>query len=243
MKLTVTLFAAVLLCATTATAQQIRFTDFSVVTNLQFNGSAHQATGSTQKVLRLTDGVARVGAPHHPEAATSFFGVRQPVTNGFTTYFAFQMHNSTPNGPAEGLAFLVQNSQQTDHTMGATGAGITALGAGADPTTFGGMGYAGIYDSIAVEFDIAQQSWDPNSNHAAIQSCGTGVNTPVHLPGTYTIGQNHDVTSCLVSNAITNTARLANGSTHQVVIEYDPGTLQVWLDPLFKPLHHLVSFL
>lgn len=234
MKLTVTLFAAVLLCATTATAQQIRFTNFSAITNLRLNGTAKQASYGGQKVLRLTDGVPVGGGSHRPEAASTFFTIKQPVANGFTTYFAFQMHNSTPAGPAEGIAFLVQNSQSTDHSMGATGAGTTALGAGADATSFGGMGYAGIYNSLAVEFDIAQQSWDPNSNHAAIQSCGSGVNTPVHLPGTYTIGQNHDVTSCLVSaNAVTNTSHLADGAVHQVVIEYTPGTLQVWLDPQF----------
>src|SRR5215471_13964200 len=99
MKLTVTLFAAVLLCATTATAQQIRFTNFSAITNLQLNGTAKQATYREQKVLRLTDGVAVGGGSHRPETASTFFTIKQPVTNGFTTYFAFQMHNSTPAGP------------------------------------------------------------------------------------------------------------------------------------------------
>ena len=235
------LFAAMIvsLCFTTAGAQQIRFTDFSSIANLQLNGSAHQATWQNQdktlKVLRLTDGPE--SAAGNPEASSVFFEVKQPLNKGFTTYFEFAMHSPTSeSGPAEGLVFLIQNSSKTDSTMGATGAGITALGAGADPSQFGAMGYAGIYNSLAIEFDIAAQSWDPTSNHVAIQSCGSNVNTPVHLAGTYIIGDNHNVTSCLLNNdtsAITsNIGKLADG-IHQVVIEYRPGGLQIWLDPEF----------
>jgi len=242
------LFAAMIvsLCFTSAGAQQIRFTDFSSIENLQLNGSAHQATWQNQDktyhVLRLTDGPRPAG---NPERSSVFFAIpakpgggKQPVNMGFTTYFEFAMHSpASESGPAEGLVFLIQNSSKTDSTMGATGAGITALGAGADPSQFGAMGYAGIYNSLAIEFDIAEQSWDPTSNHVAIQSCGSSVNTPVHLTGTYTIGDNHDVTSCLLNkdpNAITsNIGRLADGNIHQVVIEYRPGGLQIWLDPEF----------
>lgn len=236
------LFAAMIvsLCLTTAGAQEIRFTDFSSIANLQLNGSPHQATwqnqGKTYNVLRLTDGFPEEGEEGKPEASSVFFTVKQPVSKGFTTYFEFAMHNPPEHtGSAEGLVFLIQNSSQTDSTMGASGAGLTALGAGADPSQFGAMGYAGIYNSLAIEFDIAEQSWDPTGNHVAIQTCGKNVNTPVHLQGTYTIGNNQDVTSCLLStNALTsNIQHLADGNIHQVVIEYRPGGLQIWLDPQF----------
>lgn len=232
-------------------AQEIRFEDFSSVANLQFNGSPHQAVWQTNHVLRMTDGPI---PPHsnNPEQSTAYFNVQQPLTAGFTTWFAFQVHNpAICCGPGDGIAFIIQNSTATDPTYGASGAGLTALGA-----YNGGMGYAGINNNLAIEFDILGNAWDPNANHVAIQTCGPGTNTPVHLPGTYTIGQNHDVTSCLLSSSAINTSiptigetcagtHCTDGLVHQVVIEYTPpaqgqtlGTLQVWLDPTFIPGTH-----
>ena len=70
------------------------------------------------------------------------------------------------------------------------------------------MGYAGINNNLVIEFDVVQDPWDPTSNHIAIQTCGPNTNTPVHLPGDYTIGNNHQVQSCLLraSNRSTETA-------------------------------------
>ena len=64
------------------------------------------------------------------------------------------------------------------------------------------MGYAGIHNNLVIEFDILQDAWDPNSNHIAIQTCGPNTNTPVHLPGNYTIGNNHHVRAACYNNAI-----------------------------------------
>src|SRR5664279_6332344 len=105
----------VLLCMAAASAQQVRFfPNFSSVANLQMNGSAHQATVSATKVLRLTDGYPGVGATH-PETATSWFSLpasvdpnlgRQPVNSGFTTYFKFQISTAAICcAPGDGLAF------------------------------------------------------------------------------------------------------------------------------------------
>jgi len=238
------------LLVVSAAAQEIRFEDFSSIANMQLNGSAQQATWQSQKVLRLTDGVLR------PEAATAYFQVKQPLTAGFTTWFEFQTHNPTSCCTyGDGVAFIIQNSTATDPTYGASGAGLTALGAFS-----GGMGYAGINNNLAVEFDIFGNPWDPNSNHVAVQSCGPNTNTPVHLPGDYTIGQNMHVESCLLnqSQAAINATipmlggacnpsnhQCADGPLHQVVIEYTPpaehqasGTLQIWLDPTFIPGTH-----
>lgn len=238
--------SVVVLLAATSAAQQIRFDDFSSIANLQLNGSTHQATWQGAEVLRLTDGPQSPIA-RNPEQSSSYFTVKQPVTAGFTTWFEFQMHAPTVCcEPGDGISFIIQNSTATDPTYGAMGAGVTAVGA-----YNGGMGYAGINNNVAIEFDIDQNAWDPNSNHVAVQSCGPGTNTPVHLPGVYTIGQNHDVTSCLLSSGAINTSvetigpmcasnGCQNGLMHQVVIEYTPpapgqpsGTLQVWLDPQF----------
>src|ERR1019366_2073567 len=186
------LIAALLCFVASSAAQQIRFEDFSSIANLQLNGSPHQATWLSQKVLRMTDGPLRGGK--NPEVATTYYQIKQPVGPGFTTWFEFQMHNPTACcAPGDGVAFIVQNSTATDGTMGATGAGLTALGAG-NGHAGGGMGYAGINNSLVVEFDILQDPWDPNSNHVAVQSCGQGFNTPVHKSGSYTIGNNNNVT-------------------------------------------------
>ncbi len=250
------LSALAMLVGISATAQQIRFEDFSSVNNLQFNGSPHQATWQSQKVLRLTDGLSSNSI--RGQAGTAYFKIQQPLTSGFTTWFEFQMHNPTACcNPGDGVAFIIQNSDATDPTYGATGAGLTALGAGGNPhypNQAGAMGYAGINNNLAVEFDIHQDAWDPNSSHVAVQSCGVNTNTPVHQSGSYTIGLHSDVPNCLYSGAINMVPPMggtctgtscSDGPVHQVVIEYTPpaghqsnGTLAIWLDPPFIPGTH-----
>ena len=240
------------LLAGTASAQGIRFVpDFAspLANRLQLNGSS-LANWNSQLVLRLTDGSPNL------ESRTAYFTVAQNAARGFTTYFAFQMHSPINCcAPGDGFAFILQNSTATDGTQGAMGSGIHAVGA-----EDGGLGYSGINNSLAVEFDIFADPWDPTSNHVAIQTCGGNLslfNSPVHLPGDYTIGNNHNVTSCLLSaGAISsNIPRLGpscdsdsctDGTVHQVVIEYDPpatnqqqGTLEVFVDPTFISGSHI----
>ena len=244
-------FTAAFLLVGMASAQQVRFfPDFTSVANLQMNGS-HQATWNSQNVLRLTDG--NLSSITHQESATTWFKISQQVNLGFTTYFAFQIHSANCCNPGDGLAFVVQNSSTTDHSYGAIGAGITAWG-----VSGGGMGYAGIPNSLAVEFDTLRNGWDPTSNHVAVQGCGTNTNGPVHIPGTFTIGSNTHVTSCLVNSGINSSnppvprlgvtcsnGTCADGTVHQAVIEYTPpanvsgsGTLVVWIDQPFIPGTH-----
>jgi hypothetical protein len=185
------------------------------------DGSAHQATYGGAKVLRLTDGYPGIGATH-PETSASWFALQQKVNSGFTTYFKFQIHTAAICcSPADGFAFVIQNSS------------TSALGSG-----FGGLAYAGIPNSVAVEFDTFQNSWDPSANHVAVQSCGTQPNSAMHNG------------NCLVASGINSniphlgvtcgTSTCADGTPHEVVIEYTPptsgignGTLVVWIDPTF----------
>jgi hypothetical protein len=262
--------ALLLCCAGSSPAQQIHFEDFSDVNyankylsqNYSYkNGnSPYLTTYQGNYVLRLTE-----GGSNKIEASTVYFNVPQAVL-GFTTWFKFQAHR--PLGccnPGDGVAFIIQNSNATDGSMGASGSYITALGAGGNPAYLpqaGGMGYAGIDNSLVIEFDTVQDAWDPNGNHIAVQTCGTGVNTPVHDSGVYQIGQNHNVTSCLYVNnnvpAINTTVAAlggscipgahvcSDGSAHDVVIIYSPpsqpggqGVLDVYLDPPFQPGTHI----
>jgi hypothetical protein len=252
-----------LLCFGASLSAQIRYEDFSSQFRfLQLNGSATFQNYQGNAVLRLTD-----GNPVNDEAATVYFqdtahvqGIgKQQVASGFTTWFAFQIHNETCCAPGDGIAFIIQNSSATDPTYGATGLGSRALGAGGNPNypnQAGAMGYAGINNNLVIEFDIQQDPWDPTSNHIAIQTCGPATNTPVHLSGNYTIGNNSNVQSCLLSQqAIDSNIPMlggtcsdgvcTDGSLHNVVIQYMPppsgnqsGALQIWLDPTFLPGTH-----
>jgi Bacterial lectin len=270
-------FALMLGFGAVSSAQQIRFEDFSNTNyamqylhqnySQNFSGqnppSPYLATYQGNSVLRLTE-----GTPKGPEASTVYFNVEQPLTAGFNTWFRFQTHNPTQCcNPGDGVAFIIQNAFATDKTQGATGTGIGALGAGGNtnyPNQGGALGYSGIANSLVVEFDILQDPWDPNSNHIAVQSCGAIYNSPVHLQGNYTIGNNQQVKSCLlnqsqqsISSAIPMIASTckppgpcADGALHDVVILYTPppkgqangtGQLQIWFDPPFTDkTHHIV---
>jgi hypothetical protein len=226
-----------------ASAQQARFfPDFNPATSpvgsLQLNGS-HLTAFNGKNVLRLTPGPSTP----HSESSTTWFKLQQPVNAGFTSWFQFQIHNATCCNPSDGLAFVVQNAPSTDATYGATGKGVTARG-----VSNGGLGYAGIRNSVAIEFDTHFDSWDYTgaSNHAAVQGCGASTNGPVHDPNnTYTIYHNHNVKTCLVASSLTSniptlgvtcgSTSCADGSVHDVVVEYAPvggvWMLQVWVDP------------
>jgi len=243
----------VLILTTVGVAQQIRFEDFFKTDGLILNGP-QKATWNSIPVLRLTQG------PNDRRSidnggSTAWFNVPQPTTSGFTSYFRFIFHNPLQCcAPGDGLAFVIQGSSYTDSSYGATGGGRTAVGVGN-----GGLGYAGIPNSVAIEFDTAQEAWDPTGNHVAVQTCDNKTNGPVHLPGVYTIGNNNNVTSCLytyqsqkaISSAIPplGAACATNGCMDgipvTVVVEYTPpkdqtsdGRLQVYVDPLLIPGTH-----
>ncbi|HEX4309269.1 MAG TPA: hypothetical protein VHZ25_04530, partial [Acidobacteriaceae bacterium] len=133
--------------------------------------------------------------PASGQRASLWFSVPQVVANGFTSWFAFKFTpNSGSYATADGIAFVVQNSQGTDTaspgplSCTATGSGATAVGDGG-----GCMGYGGIDNSLALEFDTYNNGSgiDPNDNlansnddnHIALQDCGAGLlNSPVHYP-------------------------------------------------------------
>jgi hypothetical protein len=219
----------VLAGAPTAVAQSPSFTDFSSTTNLTPNGSAvAPVNNGTSNVLRLTPAAMS-------EAGSAWFNIQQPVSGGFTTVFKFQFTQGS-NPPADGIAFVIQNS----------GSGLSALGQAG-----GSIGYAdgglpcgdvsppcgGIPDSLAVEFDTFDNDGataDPNGNHIAVQSCGIGQrNSPAH--GTNAGG----FLPCPIGAPVIPAFTMSDGAVHTVIIDYTPptcngdcglGTLTVNLD-------------
>jgi len=249
-----------------SSSAQITFEDFSdtslTTRYLQLNGSA--SLPGTPPVLRLTKGSdpSNEGSTVYFQDKTHIQGLgKQPVASGFTSWFAFQINSLQCCSPGDGIAFIVQNSTGTDMSMCASGLGVIALGAGGSqtcPDQGGALGYAGINNSLVVEFDVVQDLWDPTSNHIAIQTCGPNINTPVHLPGDFSIGNNNQVQSCLlyqsqqsidsnipVMGGTCNGETCMDGSTQNVVLGYTPpsgnqqGSLQIWLDPMFLSGTHI----
>ncbi len=207
--------------STTALAQSPNFTNFSTGQNLiKLNGNAAFA-GSALRVA------SNLGS----QTGTAFFNVQQPVQNGFTTTFVFQITNPSPAG--DGLAFVIQNASTGANAIGFSGNG-GALGYGdADGITTNNTG-TGIANSIAIEFDTFANGWDmQNANHVAIQSCGTGNNTSHHnepcVDGT--------TTNSTLSFVPVSSPTFVDGAPHTVTITYSPpstpsglGSLSVTLD-------------
>ncbi|MFZ0805207.1 MAG: L-type lectin-domain containing protein, partial [Candidatus Sulfotelmatobacter sp.] len=180
---------------------------------IRANGTATFAPGTgTTTVLQLTTSSGN-------QTGSAWYNTPQVVQGGFTTSFQFQFTNpSTP--PADGIAFVIQNAGTGAIGYAANNGG--ALGYGDDDDNSNPSTGEGIPNSLAVEFDSFQNTWDPQPgingvSHVAIQSCGTGRNTSHHLAlcngssgPSSTLGQ-----PVLTSN-------FADGNMHNVTIQYFP---------------------
>ncbi|HEY1731745.1 MAG TPA: Ig-like domain repeat protein, partial [Terriglobales bacterium] len=196
------------------------------------------AMSSTHYAVQMTQAAANQGS-------SMWFSVPQKISNGFTAYFAFKF-TPDPNSfaTADGVAFVIQNSAGGgSDALGcaANGAGLNIVGASG-----GCMGYGGIDNSLAIEFDTYRNPWDPtdissntgDDNHVAIMNCGPGLpNSPDHTgPCQVNLNLNGQSMPALIDPAgIT----LADGKVHQVVVEYSgpteatPNLLQIFIDPPF----------
>jgi hypothetical protein len=115
---------------------------------IALNGTASLMwrAGDDERVIRLTDGGYRQSG-----SAWSM----QPVdlTESFETRFTAHLRSGKRG--ADGIAFVAQS--QGPRALGGWG---------------GGLGYRGIRDSVAVEFDIYRNQPDPSSNHLAVSLGG-----------------------------------------------------------------------
>jgi hypothetical protein len=134
-----------------ASATTISFTDFASTAGLQLNGNAAVAVDdSSRSVLRVTP-----SAGSQSGSAFSTSAVTLGSNVSFSTKFRFNF-NHPFNGGADGLVFVVQTVSNA------------AGGAG------GGIGYAGLPNSVGIEFDDWNNGWgDGNSdNHVGIDING-----------------------------------------------------------------------
>jgi uncharacterized repeat protein (TIGR01451 family) len=148
------------------------------------------------------------------QVGSAWYSLKQPVQNGFSTTFQFQFTNpSAP--PADGIAFVIQNSSSGAGAVGFAGGNGGALAYGDSDASVDPSSGAGIKNSLAVEFDTFQNGWDPAGSHVAVQSCGTGANTSHHSQlCSGTSGSNSTL------GAPVSVASLADGAVHKVTITY-----------------------
>jgi hypothetical protein len=93
--------------------------------------------------------------------SAAWFANKQRVAGGFRVSFALRFTRDNPAIGADGITFVIQNASRV------------ALGNAGH-----GMGYSGITNSIAVEFDtyrnVASEFEgpldDPNNNHVSVQN-------------------------------------------------------------------------
>jgi hypothetical protein len=118
----------------------------------------------------LTDRL-RLTIDHPVHTGAAWLVEKQQVQHGFTATVDWQITKTARQG-AEGFAFVIHNA---DVPFPAS-----AIGTGRN-----GLGYAGLSNSLAVEFDTVQNlpgdfgmgtRGDPNDNHISIQSRGKDTN-------------------------------------------------------------------
>jgi len=189
------------------------------------------------------------------QSGAAWFNGQQPIAGGFGVEFQFLISNG---GTGDGFAFVIQNSSLA--AIGGWGGGmaygthesdtasncpndITDSTTAAQTSMFPCAAVAGedlgVPNSVAIEFDTFKNTYDNDSDHVAIQSCGTLPNSP-----------DHD-SSCLIMRSgslasLTPPISLANGVAHYVQIVYLPYSatcptdnpcynLSVYIDPASNP--------
>lgn len=138
-----------------AYAQDLQFFDFSDLSNIQLNGAAANLNPNNDNVLRLTDDLY--------QSSSAFLTDSISLDNFASFSAAFEFQISDPQGiydsdgqGADGLAFVIQSNSNS----------VGGLG--------GGIGYGGINNSLAIEFDTWGNNWWDigQGNHVGINIDG-----------------------------------------------------------------------
>jgi hypothetical protein len=119
---------------------------------------------------RLEDRL-RLTADQDNQTGAAWLSSKQSVQDGFEATFQWQIARSDPAVGGDGFAFVIHNADVPFPDL--------ALGTGGS-----GIGYSGIANSLAVEFDTVQNPpeefggnlGDPNDNHISVQSRGAQPN-------------------------------------------------------------------
>lgn len=156
-------------------------------------------------VLQLTSAA-------HLQAGAAWFVEKQHIQNGFETTFTFWISGDG----ADGFAFVIQN--YSDSALGANGSGL---------------GYQGVPNSLAVEFDTWRNcpgdagfsDYDVNDNHIGVHTLGLEPNSA---------GPQAAYPDALQGET-TAIPFLSDGQIHTAKISYIPGVLAIYVDDLAVP--------
>ncbi len=186
---------ALLALSIPAWAATVSFTDFSTTAGLQLSGNAGITTSPDGAVLRLTP-----ASDHQVGGAfITSTNASNSASKAFSTFFQFRIGSPGGQGPADGFAFVLQPNAGS---LGSNG---------------GGLGYQGLPNSVAVEFDTYFNLFDTDNNHIAVLSSGLMVDHASFTPG--------GVSNCDSPTGVPNC--LANGKLWSAWIDYDGTTLGV----------------
>lgn len=175
-------------CGTTSTTLEIEVLECSGlnISDFLLRGNATTLGSGSATEFRLTDALgAQFGAVWNQ--------TRLDLTRDFD--ISSQIYLGNNNAGADGIAFVLQPLSTNQGSSG------------------GGLGYAGINPSVAVEFDTYQNSADISNDHAAFMING---NTADHSNGLYDLGNIEDGlyrTARFKWEAATKTFRVFVGGT------------------------------
>src|SRR5947209_8791893 len=170
------LVTAALLAAGSGSARaDFTYVNFASTAGLQLNGN----TTTAGNELRLTS-----SAPFQSGSAFTTTAVGLAANYSFSTHFKFRITRNAGIGDgdgtgADGLVFVIQT---VSNNVGGAG---------------GGIGYAGINNSLGIEFDTYDNgagAGDPNGNHVGIDLNGSVNSVATALePTRFNNGQIWDV--------------------------------------------------
>lgn len=187
----------------------VNYADFSSTAGLTLIGSAATASSSDGSVLRLTPAAGNQSA-----AAYSATAITLGANATFSTTFQFRFTDPGGWDPADGITFVLAASP-------------TGLGGGGV-----GMGYQGVGNSVAIEFDTYNNAGyglgnnDGNSsNHVSIDVNGALNNA--NLVNVYGNGSCGFASGNPAQNDYTAAGCMANGNLWSVTISYDGSALSL----------------
>jgi hypothetical protein len=169
------------------------YSDFADSSEFSLLGAAAVTEDHILRVAPSTDGT---GAAWHSE--------QQFVSLGFETTFQFRMGARFES--RNGMAFVIQNVS------------ATAIGG-----SIGGLGYSGLPNSLAIEFDT-DSNWtleDPSDSHISVHTRGVDPNSKKEF---YSLG-----------SISTSGYTLNDGNVHTAKLIYSPGQLSVFVDDMNAP--------
>jgi Bacterial lectin len=195
---------------------------------LQTNSWSENA-GIVNGVLQLTSsGADQVGSAWYTNPSGQIEGAPATLSlaSGFTTTFTFAFTNPGTNccAPgADGIAFVVQNGSFSGYNNDTT-SGAGALGP--NDGLGGEIGFTGLTNSVAVEFDTfcngeyadtcASPASPTSADQVTIESCGTAANTVTHG----TVCQFGTIDLSRLESPI----YIGDANTHTAQIQYVPPT-------------------